>query len=71
MLSHCPKNEIVLEIKLNINELVRGTENSVWTLEPKVHNIYIHLANNPIKGISINYDNNKLHKRHQYKLNKI
>jgi hypothetical protein len=53
------------------NALIVETENAIRQLEPKLQNVYCHLATRQIKRIITTNKNNIFHKRQQYNLNKI
>ena len=56
---------------LYINALIVDTENAIRQLEPKLQNVYRHLAATQIKHIMTTNRYNVLHKRQQYNINQL
>jgi hypothetical protein len=59
------------EPKKYINELIIDTENAIRYLEPKMQNMYTHMAMKHIKQIKAKNKHNTLHKRQQYIINEL
>jgi ribose 1,5-bisphosphokinase PhnN len=69
-LSLGPNYAIEKEPKMYINESIVDMENATRQLEPKIQNIYRHLAAKQIKYIITNR-HNVLHKRYQHNVNQL
>jgi hypothetical protein len=70
-LSLGPNYAIEMEPKQCINALIVETENAIRQLEPKIQDVYRHLAAKQIRHIMKNNRHNMLHKRQKYNLNQL
>jgi hypothetical protein len=70
-LSLGPNYTIEKEPKRYINELIVDTENAIRQLDPKLQDVYRHLAAKKIKHIMTTNRHNILHKRQQYSINQL